>query len=352
MPDPTSAEMPCEATKPADIPPVFRFAPSPNGPLHLGHARSALICQDMARAAGGRFLIRIEDVDPARSRKIHEDSILTDLRQLGLVSDGPIRRQSEHAADYLAALESLRQRDLIYPAFLSRTDTRARVEQFEATGRSWPRDPEGAPLHPPDDRQRSRQEADARMAAGELFAWRLNMNAALAAIGDGSESRELCWQESGGPGRLDSADAAAIHARGIGELRWTPVTADPAAWGDVVLARKDAPASYHLAVVIDDALQSVTDIVRGEDLYHATAVHRLLQRLLGLPEPRYHHHSLILGPDGRKLAKSAGDAGLSERLAAGAGVDEIRALVGLAASPPEGARTSLNPAADAATSSA
>jgi glutamyl-Q tRNA(Asp) synthetase len=287
--------------------PVFRFAPSPNGDLHLGHALSAMLNHDAARASGGRFLVRIEDIDGDRSRPEFVARILEDLRWLGLDFEVPVRRQSDHVAEYRAALDRLAAMGLVYPAFASRAEIRRAVAEREAaTGRPHPRDPDGAPLDTGIDRARDPAEAARRIAAGEPHALRLKMDEAAARAGP------LTWEESGdfGPTGL--------------------VPADPRAWGDVVLARKDAPASYHVAVVVDDAAQGVTDVIRGGDLFQATSVHRLLQALLGLPAPRYRHHRLVLGADGRKLSKSDGSTSLRSLRATGATPADIRRLVGLA----------------------
>jgi len=289
--------------------PVFRFAPSPNGPLHLGHALSALINADMARQAGGRMLLRIEDVDGTRARPEYERAILDDLDWLGIPYETPVRRQSEHGDDYAAALGRLTDCGLVYRFFLSRTEIAAAIRLEEArSGRPWPRDPDGAPLYPDIDRVRPPAEAEALAAAGRPHALRLDMAKAVRLAGS------LTWEEFG-----DGLDGPS-----------ETIEADPAAWGDVVLAGKFMPAAYHLAVVVDDALQGVTDVVRGRDLYFATAIHRLLQTLLGLPAPRYHHHRLIVGPDGRKLSKSKGADGLSALREAGATPADVRRMVGLA----------------------
>lgn len=288
---------------------VFRFAPSPNGPLHLGHALSALVNADMAEASGGRMLVRIEDVDGTRARPEHERAILADLDWLGIGYERPVRRQSEHGPDYAAALARLTDLGLVYRSFLSRTEIAAAIAAEEhRSGTPWPRDPDGAPHYPGLDRQRPVAEADALAADGRPFALRLDMGKAVRLAGP------LDWQEYG-----ETLDGPA-----------ETVVADPAAWGDVVLAGKFVPASYHLAVCVDDALQGVTDVVRGRDLFHATAVHRLLQTLIGLPAPRYHHHRLILGGDGRKLSKSRGSAALAILRAEGLSVADIRSRVGLA----------------------
>jgi glutamyl-Q tRNA(Asp) synthetase len=282
--------------------PVFRFAPSSNGYLHLGHALSALTNFDMARAAGGRFLLRIEDIDTARCRPEFEAAICADLAWLGLAWEEPVPRQSEHMADYAAALEMLRGQGLVYPSFESRTEIARMVAAREReTGRAWPRDPDGAPLYPGSAGTMGEAERAHRIAAGESYALRLDMAAALARTGP------LAWCEAG-----------------------AEVMAHPAAWGDVVLARKEMPTSYHLSVVVDDAAQGVTDVVRGQDLFAATSVHRLLQALLGLPAPAYVHHRLVLGPDGRKLSKSTQATALRALRVAGATPADIRRMVGLA----------------------
>jgi len=283
--------------------PVFRFAPSPNGPLHLGHALSALLNADMAAESGGRMLVRIEDVDVTRARPEHERAILDDLDWLGIAYERPVRRQSEHAGDYAVALDKLADLGLVYRSSMSRTEIAAAIRMEEArSGLPWPRDPDGAPLYPGIDRDRTPGSAEGPHAV------RLDMAKAIRLAGP------LSWEEFGD--RLHGASET--------------VAADPAAWGDIVLAGKFTPAAYHLAVVVDDALQGVTDVVRGRDLYFATAVHRLLQRLLGVPEPRYHHHRLIVDADGRKLSKSRRSAGLAELRMTGATVADVRRMVGLA----------------------
>lgn len=284
-------------------PPVFRFAPSPNGYLHLGHALSALINGDWARAAGGRLLLRIEDIDATRCRPEYETAIYEDLAWLGLRWEEPVRRQSEHFDDYRAALAKLEAMGLVYPSF----ESRAEIAALVAAREPWPRDPDGAPLYPGAAKTMPAEERARRLASGAPYALRLDMNAAL------TRASTLTWQETG---------AGPSGETGI-------VAANPAAWGDVVLARKDTPTSYHLAVVVDDAMQDVTDIVRGQDLFYATSVHRLLQALLGLPAPRYRHHRLVLDSDGRKLSKSTRATGLRELRAQGLTLADIRRLVGL-----------------------
>jgi len=288
------------------MPPVFRFAPSPNGYLHLGHAFSALLNLDLARRAGGRLLLRIEDIDPARCRPEYEDAIYQDLGWLGIRWEAPVRRQSEHLADYRRALEALSGQGLVYPSFESRAEIAKLVAAREADG-PWPRDPDGAPLYPGVAKQLSSEERTRLIDSGAPYALRLDMNAAIARAG------ALGWTEQGeGP----DGETGVVAAR-------------PQDWGDVILARKETPTSYHLSVVVDDALQGVTDVVRGQDMFHATGVHRLLQRLLGLREPAYRHHRLIRDEAGRKLAKSTASTGLRELRAAGMTASDVRRLIGL-----------------------
>ncbi|MEN9895530.1 MAG: hypothetical protein RIR97_1382 [Pseudomonadota bacterium] len=284
---------------------VFRFAPSPNGVLHLGHALSACLNFDMARASDARFLLRMEDIDPGRCTPDHEAAIIKDLQWLGLDWEKPVRRQSEHLDLYRQALDNLKQRGLVYPAFLSRGEIRAHVREMQLAGKDWPSDPDGIPHYPPGDRTRPEAERTALIRAGQKHAWRLDMDRALAHI-----SGPLLFVESGS-----------------GEKQM--ITADPAAWGDVVLWRSDAPSSYHLSVTVDDAFQGVTHVVRGADLAAATSVHCLLQVLLGLPQPHYHHHRLIMGEDGKKLSKSAKDQSLAELRDSGLSAQAIRQRVGL-----------------------
>ena len=281
--------------------PVFRFAPSPNGHLHLGHALSALTAYEAARALGGRFLLRLEDIDVGRCRREFTESIFEDLAWLGLEWEEPVRRQSEHFDDYAAALAELDAAGLLYPCYATRGEIATAVARRDRNG-VWPRDPDGAPLYP--GLHRGLGPAERAALVQRRPALRLKMDEAIARAGAG-----LTWRELGDAG---------------GEIE-----AHPEAWGDVVLARRDVPTSYHLAVVVDDALQGVTHVVRGRDLFHATAVHRLLQRLLGLPEPVYRHHRLILDADGRKLSKSAGDTALQALRAGGATPADIRRMVGL-----------------------
>jgi glutamyl-Q tRNA(Asp) synthetase len=273
-----------------------RFAPSPTGYLHKGHAFSALSAFEAARTARGRFLLRIEDIDFTRCRPELEQAIYDDLRWLGIGWEASVLRQSEHIADYYAALDELRAQGLVYRCF------RTRKEVAEAM-LSAPHGPleayRGPPLAP--------AEEAARLAAGEPFAWRLSLDAALERTGP------LSFVEEG---------AGPAGERGV-------IRADPRAAGDVVLARKDVGVAYHLAVVVDDARQGVTHVIRGQDLFEATPVQRLLQTLLGLPAPTYRHHRLILGPSGRRLAKRDRAATLRELRAQGVSPEALRTELGV-----------------------
>ncbi|RWM10173.1 MAG: tRNA glutamyl-Q(34) synthetase GluQRS [Mesorhizobium sp.] len=285
---------------------TFRFAPSPNGELHLGHAYSALLNQRMAARVGGRLLLRIEDIDITRCTPQFEAGIFRDLEWLGLRWEKPVRRQSEHFAEYRAVLDRLITEELVYPAFMSRGEIRAFIA--EKGGRDWPRDPDGVPLYPPLDRALPARERKRRIADNLPFAWRLDVEAAMARV-----TADLSW--------VEFTDETMSATRAI--------EAQPQAWGDVIVARRDIPTSYHLAVILDDALQDVSHVVRGKDLYSATGLQRLLQELLGLPQPRYFHHRLILGSDGRKLSKSFKDTGLAALRQAGMSPQDIGRLVGL-----------------------
>jgi glutamyl-Q tRNA(Asp) synthetase len=289
------------------MPPVFRFAPSPNGYLHLGHAYSALLNSDRARETSGRYLLRIEDIDATRCRPEFEAAIYEDLAWLGVVWETPVRRQSAHLADYRAALDRLAADGLVYPSFESRAEIARLVAEREAGG-PWPRDPDGAPLYPGAARSLAPAERARLMASGAPYALRLDMAAACRRVAG------LAWIELGeGP---------------EGERGRIPAT--PQAWGDVILARKETPTSYHLSVVLDDAQQGVTHVVRGQDLFASTSVHRVLQALFGFPAPAYHHHRLILDADGRKLSKSTRATALRALRENGASAADIRRMVGLA----------------------
>jgi glutamyl-Q tRNA(Asp) synthetase len=286
--------------------PIFRFAPSPNGELHLGHALSALTGFELARRYGGRFLLRIEDIDITRVREAYVDQIFEDLRWLGLTWEEPVLRQSQHFADYRAAAGELTDLGVLYPCFATRADLAARLSANPSHV-----DPDGAPLISRTAIGLSQADISRRKAAGEAFALRLDMTRALALARERIGDEPLMFTEF-------TADGATRR-----------VAARPERWGDAVIVRKDVPASYHLAVVVDDARQGVTHVTRGMDLFAATDLHRLLQVLLGLPEPIYHHHRLITDATGRKLAKSARDTSLRALRAAGATRDDVRAMVGL-----------------------
>lgn len=300
--------------------PVFRFAPSPNGRLHLGHAYSALLNEAMARTMGGRLLLRIEDIDPGRSRPDLVAAIHDDLAWLGLHFETPARRQSAHLETYRAAIGTLAARGLAYPCFCSRGIIAGAVQaEAERSGRPAPSDPDGAPLYPGSCRRIPAVEARTRREAGAPHTWRLDMARVLAVAPGPHAIRTFAVEAGEGRGPL---------AYRIGAEAVEP--ADPARWGDPVIARRDVPTSYHLAVVMDDAAQGVTHVVRGADLRASTDLHALLQALIGLPAPRYHHHALIRDASGAKLAKSRGSQALADLRAAGESPDSIRRSLGFA----------------------
>ncbi len=271
-----------------------RFAPSPTGLLHLGHVHAAVFARNAARQSGGRYLVRLEDIDPIRCRAEHAASVIDDLAWLGLGGDAPVRVQSAHLAEYRAVLNGLATRGLVYPCFCSRADVARELAESAAA----PHAPDGAPRYPGTCRTLAASERSARLDAGLPHAWRLDMGAALA----------------GGP-VLRFQDGGA----------W--ITADPAPFGDVVLGRRDAPASYHLCVTWDDALQGVTLVTRGQDLQPSTHLHVLLQHLLGLATPAYVHHGLLVGADGARLSKRHGAASVRALREAG---HEPAAVIALA----------------------
>lgn len=274
----------------------FRFAPSPNGRLHLGHAYSALLNQRLAAKAGGQLLLRLEDIDTQRCTPALAAHCLEDLRWLGLAWEEPVRVQSEHWGDYASAAQQLKQQGLLYPCFC----TRSQIAQHASEA-----DPDGAPLYPGTCRGLAAQDAASRMAAGESHGWRLDMAKAVAAV-----------------------PAPLYYRRFDEEFAEDTVVATPARWGDVVLVRKDTPTSYHLSVVVDDALQGISHVVRGQDLEAATDLHVLLQVLLGVPTPRYHHHGLLTDEAG-KLSKSKASQSLGELRALGVSGEAIRAMLAL-----------------------
>jgi glutamyl-Q tRNA(Asp) synthetase len=285
---------------------VTRFAPSPTGPLHLGHAYAALVAHDLARAVNGRFLIRLEDIDASRCRPEYEAALFEDLSWLGLRWDGPVWRQSDRLPAYAAALARLDALGVLYPCFCTRRDIAAEI----ARAGGAPHDADGALLYPGTCRGLDPGERVRRIAAGASYALRLDLAGAMA----------LAIRDHGGPLVFDEQGAGPNGEHGR-------IVADPAPLGDVVLARKDVPASYHLAVVVDDAAQDVTVVTRGEDLFSATHLHRLLIALLGLPLPGWHHHPLVRDDVGRRLAKRDGARSLAALRAAGADPAAIRAML-------------------------
>ena len=278
---------------------VTRFAPSPTGLLHLGHAFAALFAERAARETGGRFLLRIEDIDATRSRGEFERAIAEDLAWLGLSWERPVRRQSEHFYDYAAALERLKVQGLLYPCFCTRKEIASEI----AASAAAPQGPDG-PLYPGTCRHRNAGERDARIASSEGHAWRLDVARALKAAGGAPTFEET------GSGSND--ENGTIEAR-------------PEIFGDVVLARKETPASYHLSAVVDDALQGVTLVTRGNDLFAATHLHRLLQTLLALPVPRYRHHRLVTDASGKRLAKRDSATALKALREGGWSAERVRA---------------------------
>jgi len=275
------------------MPPVTRFAPSPTGDLHLGHAYSALFAFEAARAEGGRFLLRIEDVDPVRCRPEYTEAIFEDLHWLGLTWEEPVLRQSEHMAEYAAAVAKLKAMDLVYPCFCTRREIEAEVMASAAA----PHGPDG-PAYPGTCRALDPEERATRLHRNEAANWRLDVAKAFAMTGP------LCWSDRAA-GRIEAA---------------------PMDFGDVVLARKDAPTSYHLSVTVDDHRQGVTLVTRGADLFRATDIQRLLQALLGYAAPDYHHHDLLTDAAGRRFAKRDRDVSLRSLRESGKTAAEVREM--------------------------
>jgi len=290
-----------EASRDDDHRPVYRFAPSPNGHLHIGHAYSALRNHELARQHDGRFLLRLEDIDLDRCRPDYEQAIFEDLAWLGLTWEEPVLRQSGHFSFYASSVERLRDRGLLYPCFCSRLD----ISRVVSGVRDWPRDPDGGPVYPGTCRQLSLDERARRLASGQNAALRLDMAQAVS-----EAAMLLAWCEF--------AEGEEGH----------DIRAEPQLWGDAVLARKDIPTSYHISVVIDDARQGVTDVVRGKDLFDATSLHRLLQALLDLPAPRYRHHDLLRDATGQKLSKSTRAKSLRALRAEGVTAQDVRRRLG------------------------
>ena len=270
---------------------VTRFAPSPSGCLHKGHAYSALIAYRAAQKAGGRFLLRIEDIDLERCKPKYTDGIYEDLTWLGLAWETPVRVQSQHFADYSAALSRLKVMGLVYPCFCTRKDIQTEIANAERA----PHGPDGA-LYPGTCRNKNSDERERIIASGKAHAWRLDLAKALQVTGS-----PLIWHD---------------------ELKGD-IAATPEILGDIVLARKDTPTSYHLSVVVDDAQQGITHVVRGQDLYHATHIHVVLQRLLGLPSPVYYHHSLLLDAQGERFAKRNKSATLQALRKSGVPLEQL-----------------------------
>ncbi len=295
-----------------NLPPRIRFAPSPNGRLHLGHAYSALYAANVADELGGDFLLRIEDIDVGRCRPEFLDGIYEDLKWLGLSWEKPVRRQSEHFSDYEAALKRLRELDVVYPCFATRREIERAIAESGIDVERWPRDPDGALLYPGIYKDMDAQERNRLMWEGRSFAWRLDMERAMA----------LATNRTGGPITFTEEEGSPSGKTGIQQIA-------PELFGDVVIARKDVPTSYHLSVVVDDALQNITHVTRGRDLFPATFIHRLLQVLLDLPEPVYRHHRLIEDDTGRRLSKSARDKGLKDLRNAGNTPADVRKMIGI-----------------------
>lgn len=277
---------------------MLRFAPSPNGYLHLGHALSALIVWQWTKALDGRFLLRIEDTDLRRSKPHFIDAIYEDLTWLGISWEEPVRVQSEHLSDYQEAIERLWQRGLLYPAPASRTEIKQAVQGLDEAQIPWPRDPDGSPFYPFSDRDKV-QTPDTIPSDQPL---RLDVAAAIAELGTQTLEAAVLVNPSASP---------------------QTITLDPTLWGNPLIRGRDRPVTYHLAVVLDDAVQGITHIVRGQDIEAATSIHRLLQSMLGLPAPLYHHHRLIMGEDGRKLSKSEGSKSLRSLRKAGLSRDAL-----------------------------
>ena len=281
--------------------PIFRFAPSPNGFLHLGHAYSAIFTAEAAKAAGGKMLLRIEDIDQERCKPEFEAAVFEDLKWLGLTWPEPVVRQSQRFDVYFGAAKKLRARNLLYPCFCSR---------HEVALKATAEDPDGGPVYPGTCRHLTDVQVAEKIVAGKQPQYRLDMEAALKATGHLMVSEPLIDGEV----VLGGAKRAAYPER----------------WGDVVIVRKDVPTSYHLAVVIDDAWQKITHVTRGMDLYHATDIQVVLQKLLDLPSPLYHHHELVMTQTGdEKLSKSKGSPALRDLRAAGCTPADVRKRLGL-----------------------
>lgn len=284
--------------------PVFRFAPSPNGHLHLGHAYSALLNQKMARAAGGKLLLRIEDIDTTRCTQELETQMLHDLEWIGFEWDETPRRQSEHFEDYAQALEQLAKLDLVYPSALSRGEIKRIIQTKKENGEDWPSDPDGSPLYPGHERDFDNAQQLELKTSGQDYALRLNIKSANNMI-----TKPLNWTEQG-------------------TNQNETVNANPSAWGDIIIARKSLPISYFLCCTYDDGIQNISHVVRGKDLYHSTSIHVLLSEILGFPKSIFHHHDLILDDNGQKLSKSKNHTSLKELRQAGMTSEWLRQKLG------------------------
>lgn len=289
-----------------------RFAPSPNGKLHLGHAFSALYAAKTAEELGGKFLVRIEDIDVGRCREEFVTGIYEDLAWLGLSWETPVRRQSEHFTAYEAALKKLRDLNVVYPCFATRREIEQTIIESGIGLDRWPRDPDGALLYPGIYKDLNASERSTLLWEGRSYAWRLDTGKATA-LATEKHGRPITFIEEEGNPRGETGEQ---------KIR-------PDLFGDVIIARKDVPTSYHLSVVVDDALQNITHVTRGLDLFPATYIHRVLQILLDLPEPRYRHHRLITDETGRRLSKSAKDMGLQDLREAGKSPADIQRMIGL-----------------------
>ncbi|EJF91708.1 tRNA glutamyl-Q(34) synthetase GluQRS [Bartonella tamiae] len=258
----------------------LRFAPSPNGYLHLGHAYSALLNAKIAQNLNGNFSLRLEDIDQKRCAPHFEQALIEDLNWLGLSFPMPIRRQSEHFDVYQDALNTFIKEDLVYPAFMTRRNIIKTIEEARKNGKLWPHAPDGTPHYPHHERYRSMGKRQRLMTSGIPFSWRLNMERAQQYIADD------------------------LYFLQYDHDKTTYIKAKPELWGDIIIARNTIPTSYHLACVVDDAVQDISHVIRGQDLYHATSIHCLLQKILKLNHPQYFHHPLILDEKGEKLSKS------------------------------------------------
>lgn len=284
--------------------PVFRFAPSPNGHLHLGHAFSALLNQKMAREAGGKLLLRIEDIDPTRCTQELEDQMLHDLEWIGFEWDETPRRQSEHFEDYAQALEKLAKLDLVYPSALSRGEIKKIIQTKQGNSENWPRDPDGSPLYPGCERNFDNAQRLELITSVQDYALRLNIKSARETI-----TTPLNWTEQ------STKQSETINA-------------NPLLWGDIIIARKSLPISYFLCCTYDDGIQNISHVVRGKDLYHSTSIHVMLGQILGFQKPVFHHHDLILDDKGQKLSKSKDHTSLKDLRHKGVTVEQLKEKLG------------------------